>query len=68
MDTEILLDTGAIRSCMNYNTYMKLKHIHINQANTPPVVGADGSDLGAMGTVTCELQMGGKTVSQEFIV
>ena len=47
---------------------MKLKHIHINQANTPPVVGADGSDLGAMGTVTCELQMGGKTVSQEFIV
>ena len=35
---------------MNYSTYLKLKQVRLQTENTPPVVGADGSDLGAAGT------------------
>ena len=31
-------------------------------------MGADGSDLGAMGTVECELTLGSKVVTQSFVV
>ena len=62
------MDTGATRSCMNYNTYLKLKQVKLQTENTPPVVGADGSDLGAAGTIQCTLQLGTEQVTQSFIV
>ena len=51
IDSNALLDTGATRSCMNYSTAYRLGKDQIKQFNTMQVVGADGSDLGAVGTL-----------------
>ena len=61
IDSNVLMDTGATRSCMNYNTAYR-------QFNTMQVVGADGSDLGAVGTITCKISLGDIEVEQTFIV
>ena len=62
-----LMDTGAMRSCINYNTFRKL-NIQLTQREVPKVMGADGSDLGSMGTVELMLSIGANKVVQEFIV
>ena len=63
-----LMDTGALRSCINYNTFAKLAKTTLRNKWVPKVVGADGSDLGSMGTVQLTLVLGDRTVQQEFIV
>ena len=45
-----LMDTGAIRSCINYSTFCKL-NVQLTQYEVPRVMGADGGDLGSMGSV-----------------
>ena len=62
------MDTGALRSCINYNTFVKLAKTTLRNKWVPKVVGADGSDLGSMGTVQLTLVLGDRTVQQEFIV
>ena len=62
------MDTGATRSCMNYNTAYRLGKDQIKQFNTMQVVGADGSDLGAVGTISCKISLGDIEVEQDFIV
>ena len=62
-----LMDTGAMRSCINYNIFCKL-NIQLIQCEVPKVMGADGSDLGSMGTVALTLSIGANKVAQEFIV
>ena len=62
------MDTGATRSCMNYNTAYRLGKDQIKQFNTMQVVGADGSDLGAVGTISCKISLGDIEVEQAFIV
>ena len=62
-----LMDTGAIRSCINYNTFHKL-NIQLTQHEVPKVMGADGGDLGSMGTAELTLSIGANKVAQEFIV
>ena len=57
VEANILMDTGATRSCMNFNTAYKLGKEQIKQFNTMQVVGADGSDLGAVGTITCKINL-----------
>ena len=61
------MDTGAICSCINYSTFCKL-NIQLTQYEVPRVVGADGGDLGSMGSVKLILNVGAKKVKQEFIV
>ena len=61
------MDTGAIRSCINYNTFRKL-NVQLTQREVPRVMGADGGDLGSMGTVELTLSIGANKVAQEFIV
>ena len=61
------MDTGAIRSCINYNTFRKL-NVQLMQREVPRVMGADGGDLGSMGTVELTLSIGVNKVAQEFIV
>ena len=61
------MDTGAIRSCINYNTFRKL-NIQLMQRDILRVMGADGGDLGSMGTVELMLSIGVNKVAQEFIV
>ena len=56
-----------MRSCINYNTFHKL-NIQLMQHEVPKVIGADGSDLGSMGTVELTLSIGTNKVAQEFIV
>ena len=68
VEARILMDTGATRSCMNYNTAYKLGKEQIKQFNMMQVVGADGSDLGAVGTITCKISLGDIEVEQTFIV
>ena len=62
------MDTGAVRSCMNYDTYIELGDTTINWKAAPTVTGADGSDLGAMGTMKYMLILGNKKIEQEFII
>ena len=68
IESSVLMDTGGTRSCMNYNTVYKLGKEQIKQFNTMQVVGADGSDLGVVGTITCRISLGDIEVEQTFIV
>ena len=62
-----LMDTGAMRSCINYNTFRKL-NVQLTQREVLRVMGADGGDLGSMGTVELTLSIGANKVIQDFIV
>ena len=68
IDSNALMDTGATRSCMNYSRAYKVGKDNIKQFNTMQVVGADGSDLGAVGTLKCKITIGDIEVEQMFIV
>ena len=54
-------------SCINYNTFRKL-NVQLTQRKVPKVIGADGGDLGSMGTVQLMLRIGTSKVTQDFIV
>ena len=54
-------------SCINYNTFHKLD-VQLAQREVPKVIGADGGDLGSMGTVQLMLKIGTSKVIQDFIV
>ena len=54
-------------SCIDYNTFRKL-NVQLTQHEVLKVMGADGGDLGSMGTVELTLSIGTNKVVQEFIV
>ena len=58
---------GAIHSCINYSTFCKL-NVALSQQEVPKVIGADGGDLGSMGSVELTLILGINRVKQTFIV
>ena len=62
-----LMDTGAIRSCINYSTFCKL-NVLLTPQEVPKVIGADRGDLGSMELVELTLLLGANKVKQEFIV
>ena len=62
------MDTRVTRNCMNYSTAYKLGKDQIKQFNTIQVFGADGSDLGAVGTLRCKITVGDIEMEQKFIV
>ena len=68
IDSNALLDSEATRSCMNYSTAYKLGKDQIKQFNTMQVVGADSSDLGAVGILSCKISLGDMEMDQTFIV
>ena len=68
IDSNALIDTGATRSCMNYSMAYKMGRNCIRQFETMQVVGADGSDLGAVGMIECKITIGDAEVEQTFIV
>ena len=63
-----LMDTGASRSCINYNMFLKIKKPRWSSKTVPRVCTADGSDLGSLGTINLQLKLGDKEVTQDFIV
>ena len=62
-----LMDTGVMRSCINYNTFRKL-NVQLTQWEVLKVIGVDGGDLGSMGTVQLTLRIGASKVTQDCIV
>ena len=62
-----LMDTGAICSCINYSTFCKL-NISLSPQEVPKVIGADGSDLGSIGSVELTLNLGSNKIKQSFII
>ena len=62
------MDTGATRSCMNYNTFMKLRNGNLRQKGTPTVNVADGGNLGAIGITTYKIWLRTEMIKQDFIV
>ena len=46
-----LYDTGAARSCMNYDTFFNLG-LDLDNKTTPRVRTASGTDMGAIGFTT----------------
>ena len=63
-----LIDSGATRSCMNYDMFIKIGNGNLRQRGTPTVTAADGGNLGALGITTCKICLGTETVKQDFIV
>ena len=61
------MDTNAIRSCIDYSTFCKL-NIALLPKEVPKVIGADGGDLGSMGSVELTLVLRENKMKQEFIV
>ena len=63
-----LMDTGAVRSCINFTTFERLKGVKLSHKEVTRVLATDGSDLGSMGSVELKLMLGNQGVTQEFVV
>ena len=63
-----LMDTGASKSCINYNMFTKIRNPKWTTETPPRVLAADGSDLGSIGIIQLNLRFGEKEVIQDFIV
>ena len=63
-----LFDTAATKSVMSGEIYKRLKLSPLNTTRLPKVVRADGTSLGAMGTISCEINIGERTFKQTFLV
>ena len=57
-----LFDTGASRSVMSGETLRKLNlnNKYLDTKNLPTVVVANGTSLGAIGRINCEIEIGKK--------
>ena len=53
-----LFDTGATKSVKSGDMYKRLKLGQLDTKRLPKVVGADGTSLGAMGRISCEINIG----------
>ena len=63
-----LFDTGATKSVMSGDMYKRLKLGPLDTKRLPKVVGADGTSLGAMRRISCEINIGERTFKQTFLV
>ena len=65
-----LFDTGASRSVMSGETFRKLNldSKNLDTKNLPTVVGANGTSLGAIGKINCEIVIGKKNFRQIFLL
>ena len=65
-----LFDTGASRSVMSGETFRKLNldSKNLDTKNLPTVVGANGTSLGAISKINCEIEIGKKRFKQTFLV
>ena len=63
-----LLDTGAEWSCMNLDTYEKLKINHLNTSVVPTLKGATGHDMLTRGITMFDFTINEHTFTNSFIV
>ena len=47
---------------------LNLQEKDLDRSNVPQVVGAEGTSLGAIGRIECELKIGKETCKQKFLV
>ena len=66
MEVNTLYDTGATRSCMNYDTFFNLG-LDLDDKPAPCVRTASGTDMGAIGFTMLTFAMNGHIFTQEFI-
>ena len=61
---------GATSSVMSAETFkiLNLQEKDLDRSNIPQVVGAEGTSLGAIGRIECELKIGKETCKQKFLV
>ena len=64
-----LFDTGASRSVTSGETFRKLNldSKNLDTKNLPTVVGTNGTSLGAIGKINCEIVIGKKNFRQTFL-
>ena len=62
-----LYDTGATRSCMNYDTFFNLG-LNLDDKTVPPMRTASGTDMGALGFTTFTFAINNHVLTQQFIV
>ena len=62
-----LYDTGATKSCMNYDTFFSLG-LDLDDKLAPHVKTASGTDMGAIGFVTLTFAINKHVFTQQFIV
>ena len=67
MEVNTLYDTGATRSCMNYDTFFNLG-LDLDDKPTPYVRTASGTYMGAIGFTTLMFAINGHVFTQKFIV
>ena len=63
----VLLDTGAEKSCMSIDLFGRLK-LSLNASKVPKLKNASGRDMVTHGGMMIKFQMGNTIFSQEFVV
>ena len=53
---------------MSGDMYKRLKLGPLDTKRLPKIVGAYGTSLGALGRISCEINIGGRTFKQTFLV
>ena len=66
MEVNALYDTGAARSCMNYDTFFNLG-LDIDDKPAPHVRTASGTDMGAVGFTMLMFAINGNIFTQQFL-
>ena len=64
----VLIDTGAMRSCMSQAYYQQLMLPLMRPIHTYQVRSATGSNLSPLGITECEFKTGGKGYKNDFVV
>ena len=67
MEVNALYDTGATRSCMNYDTFFNLG-LDLDDKSAPCVRTPSGTDMEAVGFTTLTFAINGHIFTQQFIV
>ena len=63
-----LFDTSATKSVMSEKMHRELKLGPLDENNLPSVIGDNGSSLGVLGCIRCEIAFDKDTFDQTFLV
>ena len=64
----VLIDTGAMKSCMSQAYYQQLMLPTMRPIHTYQVTSANGGNLCPIGITECEFQIGQKQYKNDFVV
>ena len=64
----VLIDTGAMRSCMSQTYYQQLMLPLMRPIHTYQVRSATGSNFCLLGITECEFKIGEKDYKNDFVV